>query len=119
MPEMIKFIPNHINTSGVKVSMSLVEPKASGKSIVQIIRQQTNVNISEIKTTFVNSSKIENARACSHFIEGGRVLLIKGAWNEAFLHQIAIFPNGKHDEHIDLTCYGIERNLIDSNFFFF
>jgi len=119
MPELIKFIPNHINISGVDVSLSLVEPKASGKSIVQIIRQQTSVNIAEIKTTFVNSSKIENARACSHFIEGGRVILIKGAWNEHFLHQVAIFPNGKHDEHIDLTCYGIERNLIDSNFFFF
>lgn len=119
MPELIKFIPNHINTSGVKVSISLVEPKASGKSIAQIIRQQTNLNIAEIKTAFVNSSKIENARACSHFIEGGRVILIKGTWNDAFLNQIAVFPNGKHDEHVDLTCYGIERNLIDSNFFFF
>jgi len=119
MPELIKFIPNHIASSGVDVKLSLVEPKASGKSIVQIIRQQTKVNISEIKTTFVNSSKIENARACSHFIEGGRVILVKGSWNEAFLHQIAIFPNGKHDEHIDLTCYGIERNLIGNDFFFF
>jgi len=113
MPELIKFLPFHILNSGVDISMSLVEPKASGKSIVQIIRQQTALNISEIKSPFVNASKIENARACSHYIEGGRVILVKGAWNEHFLHQIAIFPNGKHDEHIDLTCYGIERNLID------
>ena len=119
MPELLKFVPNHISTSGVKVNLSLVEPKASGKSLIQIIRQQTKLNISEIKTTFVNSSKIENARACSHFIEGGRVILVKGAWNENFLHQVAIFPNGKHDEHIDLTCYGIERNLIENGFFFF
>ena len=119
MPELLKFIPNHISSSGVDVKLTLVEPKASGKSLVQIIRQQTNINISEIKTIFVNSSKIENARACSHFIEGGRVILVKGAWNEHFLHQIAVFPNGKHDEHIDLTCYGIERNLISNNFFTF
>lgn len=119
MPELTKFLPNHISSCGVKIGLSLVEPKASGKSLVQIIRQQTSINISEIKTTFVNSSKIENARACSHFIEGGRVILVRGAWNEHFLHQVAIFPNGKHDEHIDLTCYGIERNLIDSNFFTF
>lgn len=119
MPELLKFIPNHISSSGVDVKMTLVEPKASGKSLVQIIRQQTNINISEIKTIFVNSSKIENARACSHFIEGGRVILVKGVWNEPFLHQIAVFPNGKHDEHIDITCYGIERNLISNNFFTF
>ena len=119
MPELLKFLPNHIQSSGVDVKMSLVEPKASGKSLVQLIRQQTKLNISEIKTNFVNSSKIDNARTCSHFIEGGRVILVKGSWNESFLNQIAVFPNGKHDEHIDLTCYGIERNLISNNFFTF
>jgi predicted phage terminase large subunit-like protein len=117
MPELLKFLPNHIISSGLNISLSLVEPKASGKSLVQLIRQQTKLNITEIKTNFVNSSKIDNARTCSHFIEGGRVILVKGNWNEAFLNQVAMFPNGKHDEHIDLTCYGIERNLISNNFF--
>lgn len=119
MPELIKFIPNHINASGLPISMTLVEPKASGKSIVQIIRQETKINVSEIKTKFVNSSKIENARACSSYIEGGRVILVKASWNEHFLHQVATFPNGKHDEHIDLTCYAIERNLLSDGFFTF
>lgn len=119
MPELIKFIPNHIDASGVKVSLTLVEPKASGKSIVQILRTEAKINIAEIKTKFVNSSKIENARACSSYIEGGRVILVKGNWNDAFLQQIATFPNGKHDEHIDLTCYGIERNLLSEQFFTF
>lgn len=119
MPELLKFLPNHITSSGVDVKLSLVEPKASGKSLVQLIRQQTKLNITEIKTNFVNSSKIDNARTCSPFIEGGRVLLVEGFWNDNFLQQVAVFPNGKHDEHIDLTCYGIERNLIGDNFFFF
>lgn len=119
MPELLKFLPNHITSSGVDVKLSLVEPKASGKSLVQLIRQQTKLNITEIKTNFVNSSKIDNARTCSPFIEGGRVLLVEGSWNDNFLQQVAVFPNGKHDEHIDLTCYGIERNLIGDNFFFF
>lgn len=113
MPDLLKFVPNHINASGVKVNLSLVEPKASGKSIVQLIRQSTGLNIAEIKSTFVNTSKIENARMCSSYIEGGRVKLIKGAWNESFLNQVGTFPNAKHDEHVDLTCYGIERNLIN------
>jgi predicted phage terminase large subunit-like protein len=112
MPELIKFLPNHIESSGVRVSISLVEPKASGKSIQQLIKQQTSLNIAEINTPFVNQSKIENARACSPYIESGRVFLIKGSWNEPFLNQVGTFPNAKHDEHIDLTCYGIERNLM-------
>jgi len=119
MPELLKFIPNFISASGVNVSMTLVEPKASGKSIKQMIYNETKLNIAEIKSNFVNQSKIENARACSPYIESGRVLLVKGAWNESFLHQVGMFPNAKHDEHIDLTCYGIERNLMNDTFFTF
>jgi len=114
MPELLKFIPNHINASGLKIALTLVEPKASGKSLQQMINSTTGLSITEIKTDFVNSSKIENARTCASFIEGGRVILVKGAWNESFLNQVGTFPNAKHDEHIDLTCYGIERNLLNN-----
>lgn len=112
LPELIKFIPTYIDSLKVNIKMILVEPKASGKSIVQLLRQQTNLNISEIKTDMVGMSKIERARTASPYIESNRIKLVKGAWNEPFLNQIAMFPNAKHDEHIDLTSYGIERNLI-------
>ena len=36
LPELVKFIPQHIIASGVSVGMSKVEPKASGKSIAQL-----------------------------------------------------------------------------------
>lgn len=113
MPELLKFIPLHIQASEIKVSLILVEPKASGKSIAQMINKETKLNIAEIKSVFVNNSKIENVRTCSPYIEGGRVILIKGSWNETFLQQVGTFPNAKHDEHVDITCYGIERNLIN------
>ena len=117
MPELIKYIPNYIDGLGVNVSMTKVEPKASGKSIVQLIRSQTKLNITEIKTNFVKVSKIERARTSTPYIEGGRVILVKGIWNEHFLNQVAMFPNGKHDEHIDLTSYAIEENLLQDNSF--
>ena len=112
MPALLKEVPSHIIASGVKIGLVLIEPKASGKSLSQMLTSQTRLNVTEIKTEFVRNSKMENVRACSNFIEGGRVKLIKGNWNEAFLKQVAAFPNAKHDEHIDLTCYGIERNLL-------
>lgn len=112
LPELLKFIPSYINSFKVNIGLTLIEPKASGKSLAQMIRSQTRLNVAEIKTDFVNSSKIENVRACSNFVEGGRVKLIRGSWNDAFLNQVGTFPNAKHDEHIDLTCYGIERNLL-------
>ena len=116
MPELKEFINTFIKSCGVNVSQILVEPKASGKSLVQLLRRETNYNVSELKTNFVRYSKIERARASSPFIEGGRVYLVKDNWNDAFLEQVSTFPNAKHDEHIDITSYSIERNLIN-NFF--
>ena len=115
LPELIKYIPQHIKSSGLLVRMSKVEPKASGKSIAQLIRSQTNLNISEIKTDFVNMSKIECARMVSPYIEGGRVKLVEGNWNDHYLNQVGTFPNAKHDEHVDLTCYGVEDSLMRSS----
>lgn len=115
MPELIKFIPKHIENSGVQINMTYVEPKASGKTIKQLIQSQTKINITEIKSKFVNMSKIECARATSPYIEGGRVILVEGSWNESYLQQVATFPNAKHDEHIDLTCYGVEKELMGAS----
>lgn len=114
MPELIRFIPQHIDALGIDIRMIYVEPKASGKSIVQLIRDRTRLNIADIKSDFVAMSKIERARMTSPYIEGGRVKLIKGAWNEHFLNQVSMFPNGKHDEHIDTTCYGVDQHLMRS-----
>jgi len=119
MPELIKFIPAHISSLGIKVKMIYVEPKASGKSIKQLIQSQTKLNIAEIKSNFVSVSKIERARTTAPYIESERVILVRGSWNEAYLHQVAMFPNAKHDEHIDLTAYGVEKNLITVESFFF
>jgi len=119
MPELIKFIPAHISALGIKVKMIYVEPKASGKSIKQLIQSQTKLNISEIKSNFVSVSKIERARTTAPYIESERVILVRGVWNESYLHQVAMFPNAKHDEHIDLTAYGVEKNLITVESFFF
>lgn len=115
MPKLLREIPIHINASGLKVGMIKIEPKASGKSLKQLIKDSTRLNACEIKTDFVKMSKIECARMVSNYIEGGRVFLVEGAWNDAFLKQVTMFPNAKHDEHVDLTCYAIEDKLMRNN----
>lgn len=115
LPELIKFIPTYIQSLGVPISIIKAEPKASGKSIVQLLRSQTALNVAEIKSEFVMMSKIERARSVSPYIESNRVKLIEGAWNEHYLSQIAMFPNAKHDEHVDLTAYAIEDELLTTS----
>lgn len=112
LPELIKFIPAYLSSLEIDTRMVYVEPKASGKSIVQLLRQETRLNVREIKTKFVSMSKIERARSASPYIEGGRVCLVDGKWNKQFLEQVSMFPNAKHDEHVDLTAYGIEQSFL-------
>lgn len=125
LPELKKFIPNYYkslpqyNEKPLNVSITLIEPKASGKSLKQVLRSELKMNVAEIKTDFVNQSKIECARTASPYIEGGRVYLVKGSWNSHYLSQVGTFPNALHDEHVDLTSYAIERYFIKgSNFDF-
>ena len=111
MPDLLKFIPDFIQINGLAISTILIEPKASGKSLKQLLHAQTNYNVVELQGDILSMSKIERARANSPYIEGGRVNLVEGNWVEGYLHQVSIFPNGKHDEHVDLTCYAIDRLL--------
>lgn len=115
MPELLKYIPRFIRASRVHVGMCRIEPKASGITLDQLIKKHTKLNSSQIKTKFARVGKEERAKMASSYIEGGRVFLVKGSWNEGFLAQCAMFPNGKHDEHIDMISYAVERGLIISN----
>lgn len=111
MPDLIKYIPTYIS-SNVNVNLIKVEPKASGKSMVQLLRSQTRLNATEIKNDLVSVSKIERARTVSPYIEAGRVILVEGNWNDAFLNQLAMFPNAKHDEYVDLISYAVYDELM-------
>lgn len=112
LPGMIKYIPEFLIAWGIEIGTVRIEPKASGKSTKQVLKDSTKLNVVEIKTPMVLMSKIERARTASPYIEGGRVHLVRGHWNDAFLAQVGMFPNAKHDEHVDLTSYAVENELI-------
>ena len=111
MPELLKYIPRYINSLGVYINSILIEPKASGLSMAQLLRNKTKYNIIELRGAILRESKIERASKASTYIESGKVSLVKGSWNDSFLDKISKFPLGKHDEYIDLLSYAIDRNL--------
>ena len=49
-----------------------IEGKASGKSIIQTLKQQTNFNIVEIQP---KGSKLERKHSISPFFESGRIII--------------------------------------------
>lgn len=113
LPQLVKFVEswakanNYTNNSSIKI-----EPKASGKSTVQTIREFTSLNVSEI--TGGKDSKETELTNAAPSIESRRFTLIQGDWNRLFLDRVCGFPNAAHDEAVDLICYA-KKFYLDGN----
>ena len=99
-PELVKFLKvyahNHKLTAQSKI---YIEPKASGKSIVQQLRHETGLNVMEDKSP--ERDKITRANNVSAKVEAGRVKLVAGGWNDRFIGEVIQFPYAKHDDQVD------------------
>ena len=114
-PELIKYIDDFCFRNGYnKRSRIYVEPKASGKSIVQTLRRNTRLNIIEAKPPA--KDKVARVTDVVSIIEAKRVNLLEGMWNDNFLSQCSQFPNARHDDMVDclqmaLDMYGKGRRI--------
>lgn len=112
-PELVKFVREYLRINGYTTSsMIKVEPKASGKSLVQQLKLTDGFNIVEIESEMVRDDKLTRLSAVSPLIQAGKWKLVRGAWNDYYLSQICTFPNVKHDEFVDLTSYAIDDLLM-------
>lgn len=87
-----------------------VEPKASGKSIVQVIKAGTKLNIKESEAP--KEDKLTRLYVIQPKIEAGRCILHRGTWNDDFIDEICSFPNAEHDEMVDCLSALVKRELI-------
>jgi len=97
-PDLIKHIPEFVDKHGyTSRSKVFVEPKASGKSIVQTLKRGTSINIKESKPP--TKDKIARVKDIAPVVECGRVHVLPGM--DSFLDQCAMFPNAAHDDEVD------------------
>lgn len=99
--ESMDFVQAFAGKNGYsRLSTIRVEPKATGKSLVQTMKKQTHLNIVEGKPP--KGDKTSRVNQCAGVLEGGRVHLPSGmAWVSSFLDECAAFPNGAHDDRVD------------------
>ena len=109
-PDLIKFIQQWVVKNGyTNRSRIYVEPKASGKSIVQTLKKETGLNVREDKPP--SKDKVARVSDVSASLESGRVSLLKGKWNEEFLNQLVRFPAAKHDDMVDCLVMAVNNNM--------
>ena len=109
-PDLVKFIQQWVAKNGyTNRSRIYVEPKASGKSIVQTLVRETGLNVKEDKPP--TKDKVARVSDVSASLESGRVSLLNGDWNEDFLEQLAKFPAAKHDDMVDCLVMAVNKEI--------
>jgi predicted phage terminase large subunit-like protein len=77
----------------------IIEDKASGQSLIQELRRDSQVPVIAVK---VDSDKVSRCYAVTPLIEAGRVFLPSQHPNlQDFLLECTSFPLGAHDDQVD------------------
>jgi predicted phage terminase large subunit-like protein len=80
----------------------LIEDKASGTQLIQELIEQ---GLHAVTRYQPQADKIMRMHAQTAMIENGFVHLPKeAAWLAEYLHELTVFPKGKHDDQVDSTA---------------
>ncbi len=112
-PKLIEFIKSFTQANGFNYSSKIfIEPKASGKSIVQELKSKTGLNVQEAANP--TKDKIQRLISISPTIErGDRVVLVKGSYLPLFLSEITA-TQPLHDDMRDTFVMAVQDKLIKS-----
>jgi predicted phage terminase large subunit-like protein len=96
---------------GTSVEISIPQdPGQAGKGqAAYLVRQLAGYRVHVERPT---GEKAVRAAPLASQAEAGNVKLVKGAWNKAFLDEIATFPMGRHDDQVDAASDAFVRLAI-------
>ena len=111
-PELVRWIPEQMRICGASENSALIiEPKASGLSIGQTLRDGPSP-LNVIFDEPPKDPKLVRATAMSPFWEAGRVLVPEEAnWLGDFFEELKLFPKAKTADQVD-TLEGATRNFL-------
>jgi predicted phage terminase large subunit-like protein len=105
--EVVDYLDSHAQANGATSRSKVhIELKASGFAIHPLLRQK-GYNTVKIDNKHVRLGKYNRVEQCEPFLASERIVLIQGGWNREFLAQCTAFPNGAHDDLVDVLCYPI------------
>lgn len=79
------------------------EPGASGKSLVDHFVRNVLKEFT-VDGRRASGDKFVRAQPFLAAAEAGKVRLLRGSWNQGFIDEILVFPEGENDDQVDSTC---------------
>lgn len=83
------------------------EPGSSGKAVAKITIRALAGHI--VKAERSTGDKATRAQPYAAQCEAENVKLVKGAWNTAYLNELAGFPHGAHDDQVDASSLAFTK----------
>lgn len=75
------------------------DPGAAGKSVVAYMSKK--LHGAKFKFSLESGDKATRAEPIASQVNVGNVRMLKADWNESFVHELASFPVGAHDDQVD------------------
>ena len=103
-------IKNTATSDGRQLKQSLPQdPGQAGKS--QVLAFAKLLAGHSVHFSPESGDKITRATPLASQINAGAVLMLKGAWNQQFVDECRLFPNGKYDNQVDAAARGFKALL--------
>jgi predicted phage terminase large subunit-like protein len=94
-----------------------IEMKASGYGFYSMLKSPKygSHNCVKINSKVVSYGKMNRVENIQPTLASGKVFLVRGPWIDEFLEQLAVFPNGTHDDMVDVLAYAIHEHFIQDS----
>lgn len=113
--EYLDYIKTWLKSAGYRPNSSVwIEMKASGYGMYSMLRSKDygSHNCRKVSNKTVAEGKMTRVESCQPILASGKVVLVRGSWNESFVDQCASFPNDVHDDMVDVLAYAIYEYFI-------
>lgn len=87
-----------LDTVATKISIPQ-DPGQAGKT--QVLYLTRSLVGYSVMTSPESGDKVTRAEPVAAQINVGNVLMLRGAWNDKFIDELRVFPNGIHDDQVD------------------
>lgn len=111
-PKLVKQLLLDIDLQGHSTQSKVyIEPKASGLSLIQQLKQSTTLNVFQDEALKqLKGDKDDRLKAVSPAIESGRVHMVPASWNDTLLEQLTQLKP-VHDDLRDCLVMAIQNNI--------
>lgn len=108
LPDIHEAIVQNALIDGAETAIRLEAEKAGVIELAFLLRDR-RLSGHRIDAVPPKGDKYTRAGPFASRVNGGQVLMVRGAWNRAFLDELAVFPAGAHDDQVDAASGAYEQ----------